>query len=148
MAGLTTRVTLPQVAVLALAVLASVISLLAVHHMTSVAREIVAEKLASVGKLAASVAHGIRNPLTSLKMRLFSLRQELGSDPQWDDDLRVVSEEIARLESVVRNFLEFARPPALRLTPCRPAPSNESVAARPSTWGRGCACWGDAGPLP
>lgn len=77
-----------------------------------------AEKLASVGKLAASVAHEIRNPLTSLKMRLFSLRQELDSDPQWDDDLRVVSEEIGRLESVVRHFLEFARPPALRLEPC------------------------------
>jgi len=73
-----------------------------------------AEKLASVGKLAACVAHEIRNPLTSLKMRLFSVERELGRDPLYEDDLRVMSEEITRLDSVVRNFLEFARPPELK----------------------------------
>ncbi len=74
-----------------------------------------AEKLASVGKLAASVAHEIRNPLTSLKMRLFSIRKEIGEDPQYEDDFRVMSEEITRLESIIRNFLEFSRPPELKL---------------------------------
>jgi signal transduction histidine kinase len=72
-----------------------------------------AEKLASVGKLAACVAHEIRNPLTSLKMRLFSVARELGGDPLYEDDLRVMSDEIARLDGVIRNFLEFARPPEL-----------------------------------
>ncbi len=74
-----------------------------------------AEKLASVGKLAASVAHEIRNPLSSLKMRLFSVHRAVGSDPLYEDDLRVMSEEVTRLENVIRNFLEFARPPELRL---------------------------------
>ena len=72
-----------------------------------------------MGKLAASVAHEIRNPLTSLKMRLFSLRQTLGADPQYADDFWVVSEEISRLESIIRNFLEFSRPPELELRPHR-----------------------------
>jgi signal transduction histidine kinase len=76
-----------------------------------------AEKLASVGKLAASMAHEIRNPLTSLKMRLYTLRQAMGDNPLHEDDFRVVSEEIARLESIVRNFLEFTRPPVLKLHP-------------------------------
>jgi signal transduction histidine kinase len=71
------------------------------------------EKLASLGKLAASIGHEIRNPLTSLEMRLFSIRQAVGDNPDLEDDLRVVSEEIAHLESIVRNFLEFSRPPAL-----------------------------------
>ncbi len=74
-----------------------------------------AEKLASVGKLAAIVAHEIRNPLTSLKMRIFSIRKGLTKNPNFKDDLRVISEEIARLESVIRNFLEFSRPPELKL---------------------------------
>jgi signal transduction histidine kinase len=73
-----------------------------------------AEKLASVGKLAACVAHEIRNPLTSLKMRLFAITREMGTDPLYEVDLSVMSEEIERLESVIRNFLEFARPPALK----------------------------------
>lgn len=73
------------------------------------------EKLVSVGKLAASVAHEIRNPLTAMKMWLFSIRKAVGSDPELDHSFNVVSEEMARLESIVRSFLEFSRPPALTL---------------------------------
>ncbi len=74
------------------------------------------EKLASVGMLAASVAHEIRNPLTAMKMWLFSIRKAVGHDPDLDRSFDIVSEEMARLESIVRNFLEFSRPPELK--PC------------------------------
>jgi signal transduction histidine kinase len=74
-----------------------------------------AEKLAGVGKLAASVAHEIRNPLTAVKMLLFSIQRASEDNPQIDRKLRTVSEEIHRLESIVRNFLEFSKPPSLRL---------------------------------
>jgi len=84
------------------------------HLEHSRAQLLNAEKLASVGKLAASVAHEIRNPLTSLKMRLFSIRRAVGDTPQCNDDFQVVSEEITRLENVIRNFLEFSRPPELK----------------------------------
>jgi signal transduction histidine kinase len=76
-----------------------------------------AEKFATLGKLAASVGHEIRNPLTSLGMRIFSIRQAVGDSPELQDDLRVVSEEIQRLEGIVRSFLEFSRPPNLNLKP-------------------------------
>ncbi|MCL4853377.1 MAG: MCP four helix bundle domain-containing protein, partial [Bryobacteraceae bacterium] len=75
------------------------------------------EKLASVGKLAASVAHEIRNPLTAMKMWLFSIRKTVGQDPELDHSFDIVSEEMGRLESIVRNFLEFSRPPALKVRP-------------------------------
>ena len=54
------------------------------------------EKLAMVGKLAASVAHSIRNPLTSVKMRLYSMRRHLELPPPQQEDLDVISEEIRK----------------------------------------------------
>ncbi len=80
------------------------------------------EKLALVGKLAAGVAHSIRNPLTSVKMRLFSLERSLVLDDNQREDFEVVSEEISHVESIVKNFLEFARRP--KLHPRRQSPSD------------------------
>jgi signal transduction histidine kinase len=76
-----------------------------------------AEKLASVGKLAASVAHEIRNPLSSMKMWLYSIRKTAGVEPSLDRKYQIIADEIARLESIVRNILEFSRPPLLKLQP-------------------------------
>jgi len=70
-----------------------------------------AEKLALVGKLAAGVAHSVRNPLTSVKMRLFSLERSLDLSSAQQEDFEVISEEIRHLDTIVRNFLEFSRPP-------------------------------------
>lgn len=80
-----------------------------------------AEKLASVGKLAASLAHEIRSPLTSMRLRVFSMQRALG-DSYRQRDFQLISEEITRLDGIVRNFLEFARPykPALQKCSVRP----------------------------
>ena len=80
-----------------------------------------ASKLASVGKLAAGVAHSIRNPLTSVKMRLFSLEQSLDLTPIQKEDFQVISDEIRHIDNIVRNFLEFSRRPKLRLEPIDPS---------------------------
>jgi len=69
------------------------------------------EKMALVGRLAAGVAHSILNPLTSVKMRLYSLERTLQLSPSQQEDFEVFSEEIRHIETILRNFLEFSRPP-------------------------------------
>jgi len=79
------------------------------------------EKLALVGKLAAGTSHSIRNPLTSVKMRLFSLSRSLDLNGDQKEDFDVISEEIDHIDTIVQNFLEFSRPPRLKLQPVSPS---------------------------
>ncbi len=78
-------------------------------------------KWAMVGKLAAGVAHSIRNPLTSVNMRLYSLKRSLAMSPSQKEDFEVISEEIRHLDAIVRNFLEFSRPPKLKMQRISPS---------------------------
>lgn len=91
------------------------------HRMRSVSRELSAarsellqsERLAAVGELAAGVAHEIRNPLTSVKLLLqHAIRQVSG--PNLDDGkVRLILEEIGRMETTIQGLLDFSRPPKL-----------------------------------
>jgi signal transduction histidine kinase len=80
-----------------------------------------AEKMALVGKLAAGTAHSIRNPLTSVKMRLFSLSRSLQLSSTQKEDFDVISDEIRHVDTIVQNFLEFSRPPKLKMQEISPS---------------------------
>jgi signal transduction histidine kinase len=80
-----------------------------------------AEKMAVVGKLAAGMAHSIRNPFTSVKMRLFSLSRSLKLNPEQEEDFDVVTDEIRHIDTIVQNFLEFSRPPKLQVRTISPS---------------------------
>jgi len=77
-----------------------------------------AERMVMVGEMAAGVAHTIRNPFTSIKMRMFSLSRSLDLTDIQNEDLQVISDEISRIDRIVQNFIEFARPPKLTLKLC------------------------------
>ncbi len=79
------------------------------------------EKLAQAGKLAAGMAHSVRNPLTSVKMRLFTLERSLNLNHTQMDDLDVISEEIRYIDTILRNFIEFARPPKMQFHMINPS---------------------------
>jgi len=69
------------------------------------------EKMASLGEMAAGLAHEIKNPLASLSGSIQVLREEHRYDPESDNLMRIVLRETDRLTSLVSDFLLFAKPP-------------------------------------
>lgn len=70
------------------------------------------EKMASLGEMAAGLAHEIKNPLASLSGAIQVLREDKHYEPEQDNLMRIVLRETDRLASLVSDFLLFAKPPA------------------------------------
>lgn len=68
------------------------------------------DRLASVGELSSSMAHEIRNPLSSIRGALGILQQPGIPDDLRSEFLELLSKESGRLEHLLTNLLNFARP--------------------------------------
>ena len=68
------------------------------------------EHLAALGRLAAGVDHEIRTPLTSLKLFLQSVQEEIAVSPEHSEDYRIAMRQVRRIETTINHFLDFARP--------------------------------------
>ena len=99
----------------------TIITLVDVSDLKSAERQMwQVEKMSALGRLAASVAHEVGNPLGAIDIQLQLLQEDLstidGALP--DKTLRridIARAEMRRLEGIVQNFLRLSRPPALRL---------------------------------
>jgi two-component system sensor histidine kinase PilS (NtrC family) len=69
-----------------------------------------ADRLAAVGKMAAGIAHEIRNPLASISGSIEILKDDPGSSPQNQQLMGIVLREVNRLNTLIADFLLFARP--------------------------------------
>ena len=76
-----------------------------------------AERLSAAGRLAASLAHEIRNPLASISGAAGILQRGTAPAEFLDDSLEIIQKESQRLNTLLTGFLNFARPRSLRLQP-------------------------------
>jgi two-component system sensor histidine kinase HydH len=88
-----------------------------------------AERLSAVGQLAASLAHEIRNPLASISGAAGILKRGHASQENADECLGILEKESQRLNKLLTNFLDFARPRLPRYQPVDPDTLIESVAS-------------------
>jgi PAS domain S-box-containing protein len=68
-----------------------------------------AAKLASVGELAASIAHELNNPLGTVSLRIESILRRTDSDDPRRKGLEIIEQEIIRMGDLVSNLLQFSR---------------------------------------
>jgi signal transduction histidine kinase len=77
----------------------------------------VATRLAAISRITGGVAHEIKNPLNAISLRLDLLRARLGEpEEELMAEIDILSNEVRRLDRVVKTFLDFSRPVDVKLT--------------------------------
>jgi two-component system NtrC family sensor kinase len=113
---------------------------LANEHLTRAQEELVsAERLATVGRLAAGVAHEVGNPLSGILGYLSLLGGQAGASRETREYVDRIETEVHRINGILRGLLDLGRPPRPTLTPVEVAPVAETsvrlVAAGPDFQG-------------
>ncbi|MEA3208119.1 MAG: hypothetical protein QOE70_1176 [Chthoniobacter sp.] len=81
------------------------------HQLREVQLQLIeAEKMKSIGRLAAGVAHEVKNPLAIIKMGVEFMAQQSGGDDSAQLVLREMAEAVQRADGVIRGLLDFSAP--------------------------------------
>jgi signal transduction histidine kinase len=75
----------------------------------------ISTRLAAISRLTGGAAHEIKNPLNAMAIHLQNLSDKLAGETRVQGELTVIGGEIARLDKVVKTFLEFTRPVELQI---------------------------------
>ena len=78
-----------------------------------------AEHLSSLGEMVAAVSHEIRNPLGIILSSTELMQKKLDADDPANTLTGIIMEEAGRLNTIITDFLNFARPRTPNLSPCR-----------------------------
>ncbi|MGV1100022.1 sensor histidine kinase [Thiovibrio sp. JS02] len=71
--------------------------------------------LAAIGELTSSIAHEMRNPLSSIKMNMKAIKQKLAAeDPDFAELAEITCQQSLRLESMLNDLLSYGKPLQLR----------------------------------
>ena len=105
----------------------------AMHRLEEEKRRL--DRLASLGQMAANVAHEVRNPLASIKTSMQMLLDDLSNTDAGEslmvvdvqDSISVVLQEVKRLDAIVHDLLLFSRPRQLHRVECNIADLIERV---------------------
>ncbi len=68
------------------------------------------DRLAAIGRMAASIAHEIRNPLAAMRGSIQMLRSEMEGDSSQTELMEIILRELDRLNRIITDFLSYARP--------------------------------------
>src|SRR5437660_2033268 len=68
-----------------------------------------ASKLATMGELAASIAHELNNPLATVGLRTENLLMQMPADSDQRKPLEIIAQEVDRMATLVNNLLQFSR---------------------------------------
>lgn len=71
------------------------------------------DRLAAIGRMAASIAHEIRNPLAAMRGSIQMLRSEVPNDSSQAELMEIILRESDRLNRIITDFLSYARPRSL-----------------------------------
>ncbi len=67
------------------------------------------ERMVAIGKVASSLAHGVRNPLNAIKGAVVYLREKYGHEKTLLEFSTIINDEINKLDSFISNFLSAAK---------------------------------------
>lgn len=97
------------------------------HADGEVSRAAMSRRLAALGRVSSGIAHEVKNPLNAMRIHLELLRMQTSDLPGTADHVRVLNEQMRRLDEVVQGFLSFTKQEDLTVEAIAPAALFEDL---------------------